>query len=261
MMLACTLVAATGASVIQARVRGRSARRQVGARIKVERNAASRLEEYKQEHTQRRDQLARRFGIEPKRAECERRVPTGSYAHCTPNVVTDVGDSQLVAQLENESQPEPELQPELGPERFQLRQPIPASVLGPEPQPKQPQPKPGDQKVPVSLAPLLPPIHFVSSLRLSHLQRCRADSLGMHPSWLVEPVTSCELARKRRTTISRRLTSPDLSWRHGQQGRLTIRRQPRMHNSSAYSVTISGWYPSQLDAGKSARKQRHRPYC
>lgn len=59
--------------MIQARVRGRNARRHVGAQIRVERNAASRQQQYKQDDKQRQDQLARRFGVVEERSNLKQK--------------------------------------------------------------------------------------------------------------------------------------------------------------------------------------------
>jgi outer membrane biosynthesis protein TonB len=191
-------VAATGASLIQAQVRGRNARRQVSARIQVERNAANRIEQYKHEDNQRRDQLARRFGCAEEKAERERRVASGD-SEVEANVL-QASEPELVPTQEPKPEPEPEPESESEPKP----EPEPEPLLVPqlEPQPaatvSEPEKKAEHKAVPTGKARQLPPVHPpVARRRISsHLRRTAPGIVALHPSWIVESATVSELARQ-----------------------------------------------------------------
>ena len=169
--------------MIQARVRGRNARRHVGAQIRVERNAASRQQQYKQDDKQRQDQLARRFGVVEERSNLKQKRDREGKPEPEPEPVP-VPEPEPEPEPKPEPEPEPEPQPELEPE--------------PEPQTQpQPQPQPTASSVwRVPSSDSLPPVQPPSrQRRITHLQRSGARTVALHPSWIVESAEASAFAR------------------------------------------------------------------
>merc|ERR1711924_91163 len=180
----------------------------------------------------------------------------GADAHEAPQTQVAKAEAEAEAELAPESGLEPELGPELEPE--------------PEPEPRQ-------------LPPVQPP---ASQRRFSHLQRSAPNVLRKHPSWIVEPATVAQLAQnwtgasaavnskswfanrnevtsmlEERTSANqrhilgkKRLSAHRLRQRHDHSSRVR-RLQPRIHGSNPKSVTISGWYPPQLQVDAHAHWQ------
>ena len=161
--------------MIQSRVRGRNARKQVGVKIQRKKNDDQRRQESEAERTQRMDQLARRYG--EKDRESLRTNAVGLARRASSDLEAAAA---AAAEREREPEPEPELQPDPAQRRTRSLNSVGLSV---EAEAKQ-------GLVLGDLAPVQPP-----SRRVSHLRRSNAKMLTAHPSWIVEPSATYALAQ------------------------------------------------------------------